>query len=248
MLDTAENLLREILITLKPWIEAGVPVIGLEPSCVAVFRDELINLFPHDEDARRLNRQTFLLSEFLNKKVQNYQPPRLERKALVHGHCHHTAVMKMTDEEQLLHKLGLDFRILDSGCCGMAGSFGFEREHYDVSLAVGELILLPAVREAPKDELIVANGFSCREQIGQTTDRRALHLAEVIQMALRQGRHGPAGEYPERDRSAGQNGQPAGSLGRMAVLLGAGALLGGLLWWTLSKRRGYEGQTLARSR
>jgi FAD/FMN-containing dehydrogenase/Fe-S oxidoreductase len=245
MLDTAERLLRDVLAALKPWVEAGVPVVGLEPSCVAVFRGELTNLFPHDEDAKRLSRQMFLLSEFLNRKVKDYHPPQLRRKALVHGHCHHKAVMKMTDEEQLLGKLGLDFHALDSGCCGMAGSFGFEREHYDVSLAVGELVLLPAVREAPKDELIVANGFSCRQQIEQTTDRAALHLAQVIQMALRQGPDGPAGDYPER---AGGDGEPTANLARTAALLGAGALAGGLVAWQLSKRRRYENQTLARSR
>src|SRR6185437_16009547 len=115
----------------------------------------------------RLNRQTFLLSEFLVRKANGYQPPTLRRKAVVHGHCHHKAVMKMDAEEELLRKVGLDIQVLDSGCCGMAGSFGFEREHYDVSLAVGELVLLPAIREAPKDELVIANGISCREQIEQ---------------------------------------------------------------------------------
>src|SRR5207302_345602 len=107
MLDTAKGLQREILDTLRPWIEAGVPIVGLEPSCVAVFRDELAGLFPHDEDAKRLNQQTFLLSEFLNKKVKDYQPPPLQRKALVHAHCHHKAVMKTDDEEAILKKLGL---------------------------------------------------------------------------------------------------------------------------------------------
>ena len=146
---------------------------------------------------QRLHQQTFLLSEFLNKKATDYHPPQLQRKALVHGHCHHKAIMKMNDEEAMLKKLGLDYQVLDDGCCGMAGSFGFEREHYDVSIAVGELALLPAVRQAPKDELIVANGFSCIEQIAQTTDRQALHLAQVIQMALYDGPWGPEGDYPE---------------------------------------------------
>src|SRR5262249_15525930 len=126
---------------LKPWVEAGVPVVGLEPSCVAVFRDELLGLFPCDEDAKRLSQQTFVLSEFLNKKVKDYRPPRLRRKALVHAHCHHKAILKTADEEAILQKLGLDFQILDSGCCGMAGSFGFESEHYKASRAIGELVL-----------------------------------------------------------------------------------------------------------
>jgi Fe-S oxidoreductase len=231
MLDTAKALLRQVLDTLQPQIRAGVPVVGMEPSCVAVFRDELVNLFPNDEDAKRLREQTFLLSEFLNQKVADYQPPELQRKALVHGHCHHKAIMKMKDEEAILKKLGLDFRILNDGCCGMAGSFGFEREHYDISLAVGELALLPAVRQAPKDELIITNGFSCLEQIAQASDRRGLHLAQVIQMAIREGPHGPEGDYPEKHYPQVVR-QPT-SL-RTVALMGAGVLLGGLLLWRLT--------------
>jgi Fe-S oxidoreductase len=238
MLGEAKRLLRQILTTLKPSIEAGIPIVGLEPSCVAVFRDELTNLFPNDEDAKRLSEQTFLLSEFLNRKVEDYRPPRLERKAIVHGHCHHKAIMKMTDEEQLLEKLGLDFQIIDSGCCGMAGSFGFEREHYDVSIAVGELVLLPAIRNAAKDELIVANGFSCREQIRQTTDRGAMHLAQVIQMAYREGPQGPQGEYPEDYRPDDkESGASTGRLVGTAIAVGLGALVAGLLLRKLTNRR-----------
>jgi len=191
MLGAAKRLLRQILDALHEEIEAGVPVVGLEPSCVAVFRDELLQLFPNDEDAKRLSKQTFLLSELLTRH-QDYRPqpegvwpPKLERRALVHGHCHHKAIMGMGDEAAVLADLGLDFEILDSGCCGMAGAFGFEKEHYDISLACGERTLLPAVREADPDTLIVADGFSCREQIAQTTGRKALHLAEVLQTALR---------------------------------------------------------------
>ncbi len=186
-LDQAEHLLQQVLDTLAPQIEAGIPVVGLEPSCAAVFRDELRNLFPHNENAKRLSQQTFLLSEFLEQKVKDYQPPKLQGKAVVHGHCHHKAIMKMHDEEEVLSKLGLDFHVLDSGCCGMAGAFGFEEEHYDVSIKVGERVLLPAVRKADEDTFIIADGFSCREQIEQTTHRKALHLAQVLQMALHKG-------------------------------------------------------------
>jgi FAD/FMN-containing dehydrogenase/Fe-S oxidoreductase len=184
MLDRAQSLLLAILDQLEPEIKAGIPIIGLEPSCVAVFRDELLNLFPHDERAQALAHQTFLLSEFLDANSGNASLPRLDRKALLHGHCHHKSIMKMTSEESLLRRLGIDFQSPAPGCCGMAGSFGFERDKYEISAAIGELELLPAVRKAPADWLIIADGFSCREQIAQGTGRHALHLAEVLQMAL----------------------------------------------------------------
>ncbi len=192
MLDRAESLLLQILDELSPEIEAAIPIIGLEPSCVAVFRDELLSLFPHDKRAQALSRQVFLLSEFLEA---NHVPlPQLHRRAILHGHCHHKSVMKMTAEESLLHRLGIVFQSPAPGCCGMAGAFGFEHGKYDISMAIGELELLPAIRQAPPDWLIIANGFSCREQIAQGTERRALHLAQVLQMAL----HGAESYAPEQ--------------------------------------------------
>jgi FAD/FMN-containing dehydrogenase/Fe-S oxidoreductase len=185
LLDRAKKLLLEILSMLEPEIQAGTPVVVLEPSCASVFRDELINLFPKDERAQKLSKQVYLLSEFLEKKAPDFALPRLPRKAVVHGHCHHKSVMKMNDEESVLRKMGVDYEAPAAGCCGMAGSFGFEHEKYDVSVAVGELELLPAVRNAPADSLIIADGFSCREQIEQCTGRKPLHLAEVIQMAMK---------------------------------------------------------------
>jgi Fe-S oxidoreductase len=184
MLDRAQSLLLKILDALSSEIEAGIPIIGLEPSCTAVFRDELLNLFPNDPRAQALASQTFLLSEFLEANSGNSPLPRLERKALLHGHCHHKSIMKMSAEESLLRRLGIDFQAPAPGCCGMAGSFGFEHDKYEISQAIGELELLPAVRKAPADWLIIADGFSCREQIAQGTNRHALHLAEVLQMAL----------------------------------------------------------------
>jgi Fe-S oxidoreductase len=231
MLNLAKRQLGQILDALRPHIREGVPIVGLEPSCIAVFRDELTNLFPNDEDARRLNGQAYVLSEFLEK--ENYQPPKLGRKAVVHGHCHHKAIMGMGDDQKMLEKLGLDFEILDSGCCGVAGSWGYEKgEHYEVSMKAGERVLLPAVRGADKDALIVTDGFSCRSQIAEATDRRALHLAQVIQMALRNG-GGPSGDYPESGYSKAKPSRP--SL-RDTALLGAGvALTGGALLWTAKK-------------
>jgi FAD/FMN-containing dehydrogenase/Fe-S oxidoreductase len=188
--------LREILEMLRPQIRQGVPLIGLEPSCTAVFRDELTELFPHDQDAQRLKQQTFLLSEFLVKK--GYRPNTLTGKALIQKHCHHEAVMKFTDEEEILHRTGLDLEIPDSGCCGMAGSFGFEKDHYKVSRDVGERVLLPKVRRADPQTLILADGFSCREQIGDLTGKSAMHLAEVLERAIREG--GPPLERRRRPR------------------------------------------------
>jgi Fe-S oxidoreductase len=185
MLDRAKNLLFQTLEILDREIADGVPIVVLEPSCASVFRDELLNLFPDDPRAQKLSKQVFLFSEFLEKNAQEFRLPAIGRKALVHGHCHQKSIMKMTDEEAVLKRLGVDYQMPAPGCCGMAGAFGFEKEKYDVSLAIGELELLPAVRNAPCDWLVIANGFSCREQIQQCTGRHALHLAEVIRMSMK---------------------------------------------------------------
>jgi len=158
-------------------------MIVMEPSCAATFRDELINILPDHPLAERLSKQTFLLSEFL-EEAPDFRPPRLEGTALVHGHCHHKALMKMNAEEKILGKLGLHYEIPDSGCCGMAGAFGFENRHYDVSMKCGERVLLPKIREASENTLIIVDGFSCREQIRSGTERRGIHLAQAIKMAL----------------------------------------------------------------
>jgi FAD/FMN-containing dehydrogenase/Fe-S oxidoreductase len=198
MLDTAKRWLSQILTALRSEIEAGIPMIGLEPSCTAVFRDELTEIFPQNEQAIRLSQQTFTFAEFFGKFAPDYQPPKLTRKALLHGHCHHKAIMKLECDNELLEKVGLDFEVLDSGCCGMAGAFGFEKNHYGVSVACGERALLPEVRRAAKDTLIIADGFSCREQIRQMTDRHALHIAQVLQMAMNEGPRGTSGNLPEQ--------------------------------------------------
>jgi Fe-S oxidoreductase len=183
LLDSARSYLRKILATLREDIRAGTPIIGLEPACVSVFREELPNLFAHDEQAKRLSSQVYLLSEFLAHRAPRFPFGKLNQKAVVHGHCHQQSVLKMDAERAVLDRLGLDYQVLDSGCCGMAGSYGFEREKYDVSIKCAERVLMPAVRGASAHTLIVTNGFSCRAQIEELSGRRPLHLAELLESA-----------------------------------------------------------------
>jgi Fe-S oxidoreductase len=174
-----------VLVVLEPYVNAGLPIILLEPSCASVFGDELRALFPHHAAAYRLRQQTFTFSSFLQTKASGYVPPRLPgRKVLLHGHCHHKSVLKFSDEEALLKRMEVQLQSLDSGCCGMAGPFGFEKTKINVSQALGERVLLPTVRAAGPDTIVVANGFSCREQIVQNTGREPMHVAELIRMAM----------------------------------------------------------------
>ena len=154
MLEKAKNNLRQIMSALGPRIDAGLPIVVLEPSCASVFRDELRNLFPTDERANRLRSQTFLLSEFLQDYAPNYPSSKSSMKVLLHGHCHQKALMKMDHEEALLRMLGAELQSPDSGCCGMAGPFGFHKDKFEVSQAVAERVLLPAVRNAAPDIII----------------------------------------------------------------------------------------------
>ncbi|MBW3590919.1 MAG: 4Fe-4S dicluster domain-containing protein, partial [Actinobacteria bacterium] len=182
MLTTAKALLRQTVTTLRPQIVAGTPIVGIEPSCVAVFREEMTKLISNDEDAKRLSSQFFTLGEFLED--HDYQPPRLNGRALLHPHCHQSAVMGISAEERLLGATGLEVTLSKAGCCGLAGSFGFEAgEKYDMSVAVGQRRLIPKVKDASDETLLVADGFSCKSQIEHLTSRRALHLAQVLRMA-----------------------------------------------------------------
>jgi FAD/FMN-containing dehydrogenase/Fe-S oxidoreductase len=198
MLPTARRFLHRLVAVLAPHVRAGTHIVGVEPSCVAVFRDELVGMLPHDEDAKRISLQTLTLAEFLQQRAPDWDVPRLRRHALVHGHCHQKAVMGMSAEQELYERMGLDAELLDAGCCGMAGSFGFEPEHYDISVRIGEHRLLPIVRAASPETLLIADGFSCKTQIEQLTDRRALHTAQVIKMAMDRGPEGVPGAEPER--------------------------------------------------
>ena len=198
MLRLARRLLRGVLAGLRDEIRAGTPVVALEPSCGAVFRNELTNMLPDNEDAKRLARQTHTLGEFLASDAPDWDMPRLERKALVHLHCHQRATSDTDCDRAVMDRLGLDYEVLDTGCCGLAGSFGYERgERYEVSIKAGERTLLPRVRDASPHTLILTDGFSCRSQIDHGSERGALHLAQAVQMALHEGPNGPALARPE---------------------------------------------------
>ena len=180
-LDQARQYLDNVLTRLAPHIDAGMPFIVLEPSCASVFLEELRNFYPKSDRAQRLAKQTWLLPDFLVAHAPEWQPPAREGQQIVlHGHCHHKSIFNMKAERALLQQTGAHVTMLDSGCCGMAGPFGFESDKYAVSQTLGERVLLPAVRAAAGDTLIVTDGFSCREQIAQGTRRRALHVAEVL--------------------------------------------------------------------
>lgn len=197
MLTLAKRTLRGVLRALRPALRADIPVVGLEPSCISVFRDELPNLFPEDPDAERLRSGSYLLGEFLLREVPAWSAPALNRDAIVHDHCHHKSVLRAADHHAVLKEMGIRARILDSGCCGMAGAFGYERDHYAVAVACGERRLLPEVRSASERDILIADGFSCREQIAQQTGRRALHTAQVLQIAIQHGPLGPRVGKPE---------------------------------------------------
>jgi Fe-S oxidoreductase len=160
-----------------------VGMVGLEPGCLSVFKDEMLKFFPDDARAQSLARKTSLLGDFLVSV--GYKPPPLEIDVLVHTHCHQKALFGSKGDQALLLEMGARAQFLDSGCCGMAGSFGFNPEHRDISQAVGEEVLLPAVRRQSQETVILTNGFSCREQIRQGTGREVMHLAELLALAHR---------------------------------------------------------------
>jgi Fe-S oxidoreductase len=226
MLDLARAKLEQVLDELRPAIREGIPVVGLEPSCVSVFRDEMLNLMPEDADARLLGAQTKTLSELLLDK-DDWQPPRLERRAVLQTHCHHKSVLDESGARELLERIGVTVEEPAVGCCGHAGAFGYESEHYPVSRAIGEQALLPKVRETAPDVLVVADGFSCREQIEDGAERRTVHPVEVLALAIETEGEGtdPTAESRYREAPA----EPS----RAAVWTLA-AVAGGVLAWGLA--------------
>ena len=182
LLGTAKSYLAKVLERVAPEIEAGLPFIFLEPSCASVFKDEALEFFPGDERAQKLSQQVWLLADWLAANAPDWVADRLTGvRVLLHGHCHHKAVFGGPGKEiGLLKKAGAAVELVDASCCGMAGPFGFEADKIEVSKAIANLGLLPAVRAASPLTIVVADGFSCREQIAQLGHRQAMHLAEVL--------------------------------------------------------------------
>jgi len=186
MLEEARANAQWNVAKLQPWVERGVPVVGLEPSCLLTLRDEYVDLL-RTEAARAVARSSYLLEEFLLRERARglrlaWKPG--PRRALLHGHCHQKAMVGTAPTVAALTWAGYTVSEVDSGCCGMAGSFGFEKEHYELSVSLGNRRLAPAVRAADPDTVVVAPGISCRQQIAHLTERRAQHPAEVLRSAL----------------------------------------------------------------
>jgi FAD/FMN-containing dehydrogenase/Fe-S oxidoreductase len=231
-LATAKRILRRTTGTLRPWLEAGTPIVALEPSCAAVFRSDAPELLPADRDVKRLTAQLRTLAEQLVRCApEDWTPPRLTRAATVQTHCHQHAVLGFDADRELMDRAGIDADVLDAGCCGLAGNFGFERGHHELSLKIAADGLLPAVRDTAPGAFVLADGFSCRTQIDQAgTGRQALHLAEALALGL----DGP----PPSDRPEKAVPRPTERAGQAQVLTAAvGGALGLAALATLAAAR-----------
>ena len=239
-LDVAKRALQRTVAVLRPYLRRGMHVVGLEPSCTAVFRSDARELFPHDEDIQRLTAQTVTLSELLHEHTPGWQPPQLHRKAIIQTHCHQHAVLGFDADRAVLADMGVDAHVLDSGCCGLAGNFGFEQGHDDVSEACAERVLLPAVRGADPGDVVLADGFSCRTQIAQSNaaGRGGMHLAELIHAGLHQR---PAGDYPEQQWAPRPNmPRHAAAVAATGIITAAAAAVMGAMW--MRRRRSAPGR------
>jgi FAD/FMN-containing dehydrogenase/Fe-S oxidoreductase len=238
LLDQAKRQVTAILDELRPLVREGVPIVGLEPSCLSVFKDEMHNMVGEDIDQTRFADQCFTFEKFLKEKAPHYKPPKLQRSALVHEHCHKKSLLDPASEAHLFADMQLDFDRLNSGCCGMAGAFGFEKSHYEMSVACGERVLLPKVREAKPETIVVADGFSCREQIMQLTERHAVHPAEVLKMAIDDRSYQQDDAYPERRFLPDERERRRRIITRgYAMLAGIGALAAVAVFAALRSRR-----------
>jgi Fe-S oxidoreductase len=222
-LDTAKRILRRTTAQVAEHVRAGGLVLGLEPSCTAVFRSDAPDLFPDDHDVARLRDQTVTLAELLTKHTEGWPAPDLQGTRVVSQvHCHHHAVLgDWQADQELLEGCHAEVNRLESGCCGLAGNFGFEKGHLDVSRDCAEAVLLPALRAADPDAVVLADGFSCRTQIHELDSggREAIHLAELLDRARTGGARSVPGDLAPGDRVP-----PPGPASRAAALAGAGAI------------------------
>jgi FAD/FMN-containing dehydrogenase/Fe-S oxidoreductase len=225
-LDTARRVLRRTIDALAEHVRAGGLVVGLEPSCTAVFRSDMAELFPDDHDALRLRDHTVTLAELLRERTDGWSPPRLEGEVLAQAHCHHHAVMGYDTDMALLRDAGADAEHLESGCCGLAGNFGFQPGHYEVSRDCAEQVLLPRVRDADDGAVVLADGFSCRTQVEQLDSggRGAVHLAELLHAARRGA---PARDSSVPERVIAPRPAPPSRLARAAALAATGVAVAG---------------------
>jgi len=236
-LSTAKKVLQRTVTVLREDIRAGTPVVGLEPSCTAVLCSDAPELFPGDEDVRRLSQQTFTLAQLLHDRAPDWRPPAVGHRAIAQTHCHQHAIMGFGPDAEMMGKYGIDAEVLDVGCCGLAGNFGFERGHHEVSVACAEQGLWQAVRAAEDDTLVLADGFSCRTQIEHSgAGRVAVHLAEVLAAAVRGE---PLGAHPD-DVVAVRPAEPSAAArwGTTAAVAVAGALVapGAVAAWRARRR------------
>ena len=238
-LDAAKRHWVDLLGKLRPHLQASLPVIVLEPSCYSAFKDELGNLMPNQQDAKRLGDLVTTFSAFVQHNAADLALPKLGRRALVQGHCHQKSIDVRSDKEKgklfaeraVLDRLGVELREPETGCCGMAGAFGYEtaNDHYDVSVACGERVLLPEVRRAPAEEILIADGFSCSSQIEQTTGRQALHMAQVLDLATGAGLVSRLPERPVTERRARAR---RASMRRAGLGLAAAIAAVAVAWWS----------------
>jgi FAD/FMN-containing dehydrogenase/Fe-S oxidoreductase len=190
LVNKARRAARDTIERLLPFAEKGIPIVGLEPSCILSVRDEYFSLLPGDWRVKKVAEHCYTFEEFIAKLADegnlNLQFEDEARKLLLHGHCHQKALVGTGPSQQTLTlPEGYSVSEVDSGCCGMAGAFGYENEHYDISMAMAERRLLPAVREQSDDTIIAAAGASCRQQIQHGTGKRAYHPAEILRAALK---------------------------------------------------------------
>lgn len=215
-LDMAERYLRHVINELREEIRHDTPVVGMEPSCLAVFRDELSRVLPHDDDAHRLRTNAYHFAEFFEQF--DVPVPDVSGEGLLWGHCHQRATGGMDADARLLTRMGMSARPVSGGCCGLAGAWGFESGKYQLSMDCGEQAVLPAVREADPSTQVIANGFSCKTQIDDAgTGRHALHVAEVMRSGQDAGSPAAARPAPSRRSRIVRTVAPAVGLAGLAA-------------------------------